>query len=822
MTVDAEKVAAAGGAPPAGADAEGMIRTPRAGEAWRSIVFAPRGDGTTRRRGSDVIRLAAGAWVAVGCWLIVHADAHLESSIATFLSPPPNGVNWLVTVIWVVGSLGVIAFLFITSLLSRRREVIRDVVLSGAIAWGLCVVLHLLFGAQAGLTANASVSAFDTSFPLARVAATYGVVAAALPYLSRLLQRSVKLLILLLAVAAVVHGSGLPFSVLASLAIGFGVAAAVHLGFGSPLGLPSSDEVAVLLANLGVEDALLEPSSRQVWGVARFRGTDDRGPLDVSVYGRDAVDAQFMSKFYRFVVYRDSGPTLTLTRVQQVEHEAYLTLMAGRGGARVPEVLAAGPTGPARDAVLVTRPPAGRRLADLEDDDPALSDPALDDLMAQVLVLRRSNIAHGSISAETIVVGAHGRAGFTDFRGSTFEPSTERSDSDVAAVLAALALKVGADRTVAAASRVLPSDVLASALPRLQGAALDPALARTLRGHKGLMADVRERGAAATGVEVPKLAVMRRISGMNLVLVVGSLIGGYALIGVLLNVTKSLSTIADAHWGWVAVAFVLAQLAYPSLAFMTTGSTLTPLVYGRVLALEVANAFVALAIPMGPLAMRVRFFQKQGSDATAAVSSAAVASTVSWIVKGALFLISIPLARGTLDLAEEGGSSGHANLIWLICIIVVVGAVAVGVALLVPRLRRMIRAKIAPSLSQAWNQVRLLMTQPRKLVEMIGGAFMAQVFVIVCTGASLHAYGEHLPLATIIVILTTASIVGGVSPVPGGMGVVEAGMIIGFAAAGLPQADAVAVTFIQRLVTAYLPPIWGWGTLVWIRRKEYI
>ena len=47
-------------------------------------------------------------------------------------------------------------------------------------------------------------------------------------------------------------------------------------------------------------------------------------------------------------------------------------------------------------------------------------------------------------------------------------------------------------------------------------------------------------------------------------------------------------------------------------------------------------------------------------------------------------------------------------------------------------------------------------------------------------------------------------------------------MIIGFTAAGLPQTDAVAVTFIQRLVTAYLPPIWGWGTLVWIRRKEYI
>ena len=542
----------------------------------------------------------------------------------------------------------------------------------------------------------------------------------------------------------------------------------------------------------------------------------------MSVYGRDAVDAQFLGKFYRFLVYRDSGPTVTLTRIQQVEHEAYLTLMAGRGGAHVPEVMAAGPTGPAKDAVLVTRPPAGRRLADLDVDDPALSDAALDDVLTQVLVMRRSNIAHGSISEETIVVGPQGSAGLTDFRSSTFEASTERGESDVAAALAALALKVGAERTVAAASRVLPSDVLAGALPRLQSAALDPVSARTLHGQKKLLADVRERGAKATGVEVPKLATMRRISGMNLVLVIGSLIGGYALIGVLLSVTKSLDTIASAEWGWVAVAFILAQLTYPSLAFMTTGSTLTPLVYGRVLALEVSNSFVALAVPMGPLAMRVRFFQKQGSDAAAAVSSGAVASTASWVVKGGLFLIALPLAHGTLNVARKGGSSGHTELIWLLAIVIVVVAVALGVALIVPRLRRLIRAKIAPSLSEAWSQVKTLMTEPRKLVEMVGGAFMAQMLIILCTGASLHAFGDQLPLATIIVILTSASMIGGVSPVPGGMGVVEAGMIIGFTAAGLPQTDAVAVTFIQRLVTAYLPPIWGWGTLVWIRRKEYI
>jgi glycosyltransferase 2 family protein len=52
--------------------------------------------------------------------------------------------------------------------------------------------------------------------------------------------------------------------------------------------------------------------------------------------------------------------------------------------------------------------------------------------------------------------------------------------------------------------------------------------------------------------------------------------------------------------------------------------------------------------------------------------------------------------------------------------------------------------------------------------------------------------------------------------------VVEAGMIIGLTAAGVDQDVAVAAVFVQRLFTAYLPPIWGWVTLVWMRKREYL
>jgi hypothetical protein len=54
------------------------------------------------------------------------------------------------------------------------------------------------------------------------------------------------------------------------------------------------------------------------------------------------------------------------------------------------------------------------------------------------------------------------------------------------------------------------------------------------------------------------------------------------------------------------------------------------------------------------------------------------------------------------------------------------------------------------------------------------------------------------------------------------IGVVEAGMILGLTAAGVSEADATAAVFIQRLFSSYLPPIWGWATLIWMRKREYL
>jgi len=871
---------------------------------WRSIAFAPIGDGQTRRRGSDAFRLGLAVVVVLVCWLASRANSKAEHTIATTMASVPNGLLWLVSVIWWVGSLGVITLVVVLALVSRRWSAVRDVGLSGAISLVVSVILVALVGPNGGRPPGTSLLHFALSFPVVAVAATVGVATAALPYLSRWLQRGIQVAVVLLALATVVHGSGYPVSVIASVLLGWGVTALVHLIVGSPLGLPSTDEVVVLLGDLGIVAEAVVPVPNQEWGVARFTGLLDEDEVDVSVYGRDASDAQLLAKTVRFLFYRDSGPTLALTRRQQVEHEAYVTLMAGRAGARVPAVLAAGPAGPAHDALLVTRPPEGQRLSfyapyvapELPDsvesagptDDvdgggvdgvgaegraairpepatttvvasgttvgtgatgntataalpeprptatgaasmpvgPEITDDVLDDIFGQLSALRDAGIAHGRLSTKTIVAEAGGRAGFVDFRGASTVATLDQLNRDMAAVLAATAEAAGPERALAAAVRTVPTEAVVGALPFLQRAALDSTSSRALRHKKAVLTTLREQGAEAAGVEVPKLIEPRRVSWVTLLLVLGTLIGGWALIGVLINVTKSWSTITGADWGWVAVVFVLAQAAYPAIAVTTVGSVTDPLPYGRTVALELSDTFVGLAGgSMAVLATRVRFFQQEGYSGTVAVSSGVLVSTASWIVKGALFLIALPVALSSFHFNEpsdSGGSGGDSHLVWLIVLAVVVVGVAVGLVLAVPRWRRLATAKLRPKASEVWEHLRLLATHPRNLVEIFGGNVAAQLFVAMALGASLHAFGQHLGLASLLIVLTLGSMLGGISPVPGGMGVVEAGMIIALTAAGISEQDAVAAVFVQRLFTAYLPPIWGWFVLVWMRKKEYL
>ena len=795
---------------------------------WRSVMFAPVGDGQRRRRGSDGARLAGAVLALLCCLLFIRFNSRVDRAIIQVIHPPPRSITWLVTVVYDLGSFGVIIVLLALALIARRWVIARDIALSAAGTAAVSGILILLLGSNGGRPSGIVINGYYMRFPVLQIALFMAVATAALPYLARGLQRLTELFIALVAMASAVGGHGLPVNVLGSLAIGWGVTAVVRLIFGSPLGLPSTDDVRVLLGELGIDASNVQPAARQAWGVAKYEATEAGRPdspgqrIGIAVYGRDAADAKLLTKTGRFLFYRDSGPGLTFTRLQQVEHEAYLTVRAGQAGVAVPDVVEAGTAGPSKDALLVCRLPAATALSAADATD--VSDVILDSLYRQLLTLRRARIAHGAISGDALLVDPAAQTiVVTDFRNAISNASPDQLDRDLAGAIAATAVAVGADRAARSAARCLDPEVLGGALRHMRKAGLDPALIKSLRGERGLLEDVRQRAARAKSIDLPKLVEPRRVSWPTLIMVVGTLIGGWALIGVLIDVSRSFDTVIGANWLWVVAALVLAQLAYVASAVESIGSIAGPLPFGRVLGVEVANAFSALAGGTAAVfATRVRFYQQQGYDASVALSSGAIVASASWIASIVLFLVSLPFAWGSLHLEVTPESGGDSKLVWIILAVVVVVALAAGLALAVPRLRRMASELVRPKVRDIWANLKDVASTPRKLVLLVGGSFAQELAVAMALSVSLRAFDDHLRLPTLIVVITLAAIVGGVSPSPGGMGVVEAGLILGLTAAGVSESDATAAVFIQRLFTSYLPPIWGWVTLVWMRKREYI
>jgi uncharacterized membrane protein YbhN (UPF0104 family) len=794
---------------------------------WRSVMFAPVGSGQRRRRGSDGVRLAAAVLVLVCCLLVIRYDSRIDRAITQVIHPPPWSITWLVTVVYQAGSIGVAVVLVGLALLARRWEIARDIGLSAAGTAAVCGILLALLGSRGGRPGGIVIDGYYMSFPVLQIALFMAVATAGLPYLARGVQRLIEIFIALVALASAVGGHGLPLNVLGSLVIGWGATAVVRLVFGSPLGLPSAEDVRLLLEEFGIRSRDVRPVTRQVWGVARFEATelcrtDMPGRLGIAVYGRDAADARLLTKAGRFLLYRDSGPSLTITRLQQVEHEAYVTMRAGLADVAVPEIVEAGTAGPSRDALLVYRTPPGTALPDT--DAAEISDAMLDDLYRQLLTLRRARIAHGAISGDAVLVDpVAGTVVLADFRNASERASPDQLDRDLAGAIVATAVVIGAERAADAAARCLEPGVLEGALRQLQKPALDPLLARSLRGRRDLLPEVRERAAAAAAIELPALAEPRRVSWPTLIMIIGSLIGGWALIGVLIDVAGSFDTVIGADWLWVIMAFVLAQLAYVASAVESLGSVAGPLPLGRTVAVEVAKAFSGLAGGAAAIfATRVRYYQKQGYDTPVALSSGAIMTTTSWISTAVLFVVSLPFAWGSLDLEATPQAGGDSKLVWIILALVVLIGLVVGLALAVPRLRRLAAEKMRPKLRDIWGNLKVVASSPGKLVQLLGGAFGRDLLVAMALSVSLRAFGDHLRLPILIVVITLAALIGGIAPSPGGMGVVEAGMILGLTAAGVAEADATAAVFIQRLFTSYLPPIWGWITLVWMRRREYL
>jgi len=133
-----------------------------------------------------------------------------------------------------------------------------------------------------------------------------------------------------------------------------------------------------------------------------------------------------------------------------------------------------------------------------------------------------------------------------------------------------------------------------------------------------------------------------------------------------------------------------------------------------------------------------------------------------------------------------------------------------------------LRAKVVPRLRVALDTVMRVARDRTKRLELFGGNLLSELLFALVLGAACRAYGVDLTLAELVFVNTAAGIVAGLIPVPGGIGAAEASVAAGLIAVGVDESAALAIALTKRLCTFYLPPLWGYPALQWLRRKGYV
>lgn len=798
---------------------------------WSSAPDAPRS-----RRPTDVLLLAASLVVLALLGVAAPGPTGVDTAVATLLAWLEPVFGWLWSAAYAVLAVWVVTVVLLAALSRGRRRLLVDQAVAAVLAFAGATGA----GALAGTDAASSVAALVSSGPpvvyvATRVAVLTAMLVTVSPHLARPWRYTGRFVVALGAVAAIGLGATNFLGALGAIATGIAAAAVTHLALGSPAGRLTEAQVQLALAELGVPAVEVRALPDREAGETLFgaRAVDGTALL-VKVYGRDAWDSQVVGSLWAALTVRGERARFRGSRRSRVEHEAALTLLAAHAGVPTLDVVAVG-VAEQGDALLVTHAPAAS-LDELCAQGPqTVDDGMLAALWRAVVALGDAGIAHGAIDGGLLVLRSDGAAAVMDFDAAESSAGPGDRRMDQGRLLVATALAVGPERAVRAAVAALGPDGLAQVLPYLQPAALGRRTRADLREQRWSLDELRQAAVAAAGVEAPELERLRRVTLRSVgVLALGALIV-YVVVTTLAgaDLASIAAALRAAQWQWIAVALLLSPFIQAFSAGSTLGSTTARLRYVPVLVLQYAIQFIALVIPASAarLALEVRFFQKFGIPAATAITFGVIDSVSGFVVQVSLILVivvsGLPGFTSGLTAGSDEASSGDSSTSLLLVLVVVLVA-TLALSLLVPRIRRRVMRRI-PQLRAAiaaqGRDARAALTvlrRPAKLAAMLGGNLGAQLLQAGVLGICLHALGEQAHFSQLVLINTAVSLFSGLMPVPGGMGVAEAGYTLGLQAVGVPSAIAVSTAIVYRLVTFYLPPLWGAVAMRWLRRHDYV
>ena len=243
-----------------------------------------------------------------------------------------------------------------------------------------------------------------------------------------------------------------------------------------------------------------------------------------------------------------------------------------------------------------------------------------------------------------------------------------------------------------------------------------------------------------------------------------------------------------------------------------------PVPYGRLTLLEFAITFVNLAVPStaARVAVNIRFFQRNGLDKTTAITVGGLDSVGGFVAQMILLFGIVGFGLGSLNLDISTSSVDFTGK-WLVILLVVL-VVGIAVVAFVPKFRD----PVVSVVKTTWSKIGPLLSSPRRLISVVLANLLVQLLFSLTSYTILRAFGQDVGFADVVLVNVCVALFAGLMPVPGGVGVTEAALTAGYTAIGVDSASAMGAALCYRLITFYIPPLFGYFAMKSLRRQRML
>ncbi|GAA1346297.1 lysylphosphatidylglycerol synthase transmembrane domain-containing protein [Arthrobacter roseus] len=561
--------------------------------------------------------------------------------------------------------------------------------------------------------------------------------------------------------------------------------------------------------------------SPRSYGLRLYRVEETNGRrLDLAVLDEDSRIRGSFVELWRAVRIREAMRRQARISLRQTaEKDALILTMAAATGARVPQLITIADVGLSSVLLATESTPTMYALGQRDDD--TVTDAQLDDIWHQLHKLHAGNVAHRSLSRETVCFDDDGNVWLRGLQEGEVAASPLAKQLDLAQLLTALATVVGSQRAVESGVRCIGRRTVIRALPVLQPLVIPGSTRRILRRDTTILPELRAAITALVPEAQTEPEQVSRFSTRKIVAIAAGALAAYLLAIQVADINFA-DLLETANPWWAVVALALSLTTYLGTAMSLHGVAPVKLRYWRSVLVQIGASFTALITPagVGAPALNARYLQQAGVRTPIAVTSMGLLQISMLAVMG---LVVLALAVASGFSAGATGTDTFELVPVPVAIAVVLGLLALATtSLLIPSVRKFTQRQWSALVTGTLPRMLDVLTQPRRLVLTLGGIVLSNAAYVLTFAACLAAFGASIDAIHLVIVYLIGNLLGSIVPTPGGLGAVESSLVLGLTATGVDAAVALSAVLLFRLISFWLRVPFGWTAIRFLTKRGHL